>query len=289
MLNEHEQSGSEAASNPLGWEGPMIRTSMQYLFNLAATLEKIGWVSAGPYQNHVYNLIVAEDALRTFLLNSVYAHSIRNSTAAATTLLNKLHQMTNEEDWNREIPQWEAVEVQRLYNDFKTILLSELGVLPSYFVSAKGGYDTLTLLDSGTDLFPASLAAKVPEAIYDAQQATKALAFEIGTAAGFHVYRCLEAVLRRYWTHVSSGKAPPKVRSIGVYVAAMERSQCGDPKVIAALRQINELHRNPLIHPEVALDLDETITIVGIARSAVSAMLSVLPEAQKTTTSPPGG
>jgi hypothetical protein len=86
---------------------------------------------------------------------------------------------------------------------------------------------------------------------------------------------------------MTGGKAPPKVRNIGVYVNAMRQSGHGDPKILAVLKQMADLHRNPLIHPETVLTTDEALAILGIARSAVTAMLAVLPSLPPTTTTAP--
>jgi hypothetical protein len=132
-------------------------------------------------------------------------------------------------------------------------------------------------------LFPDELRLKVPEAIFDIQEAGRSLAFERFTAAGFHIFRAVESVMRRYWAHMSGGKAAPKVRSLGVYIAAMEKNNIGDPRVVAALRQLNTLHRNPLAHPEAVLTLDETTSILGASQSAIGAMLAGLPLIKPTT------
>ena len=79
--------------------------------------------------------------------------------------------------------------------------------------------------------------------MFDAQQAAKCLAYDVATACGFHAFRVTESVLRRYWTHETGGTAHPKVRTLGVYIAALMRAGAGDPKVLAALKQLNELHR----------------------------------------------
>ena len=63
----------------------------------------------------------------------------------------------------------------------------------------------------------------------------------------------------------------------------MRQKKCGDEKILSVIDQLAKLHRNPLIHPEVALEMDEALTIHGIVRSAVAAMLAVLPELQATT------
>ncbi len=75
---------------------------------------------------------------------------------------------------------------------FRTVFFAELGTLPSYFVLPKAPYDTNLLLEGGEALMPPELASKVPEAVFDVKEAGKALAYELGTSCGFHMFRVLE-------------------------------------------------------------------------------------------------
>jgi predicted DNA-binding transcriptional regulator AlpA len=174
--------------------------------------------------------------------------------------------------------------IKQAYDQFKTAFLAELGTFPSYFVTQKGDRDTLTLLDQPWRMFPDDLLAKVPEASYDVAEAGKALCFEVATACGYHVFRATEAVLRRYYSHVTGGKAHPKMRNISVYVRAIRDAKCGDERILSVIEQMSKLHRNPIAHPEVALTLDEAISVLGMARSVITAMLSALPFPPQTTT-----
>jgi hypothetical protein len=161
--------------------------------------------------------------------------------------------------------------------------LAELATLPAYYVLPKPPYDIDTLLQEGEALMPPSLAAKVPEAMFDCREAGKALAFEVGTACGFHTFRVLESVVRRYYKEATGGTAQPKQRNLGVYIAALKTAKA-DEKIIAALQQLKDLHRNPLVHPEVAIPVEEAISILGMVRSVVAAMLNALPDLPQTTT-----
>jgi hypothetical protein len=106
------------------------------------------------------------------------------------------------------------------------------------------------------------------------------------TAAGFHLFRVLESVLRRYYTHATGGKPAPKQRNISVYINAMRQAKCGEERVLATVKQISDHHRNPLSHPEAILTVDEAIAAAGIVRSAVTLMLASLPTPLPTVTSP---
>lgn len=165
-------------------------------------------------------------------------------------------------------------------NTFEVLLNSELSMGDAYYVLEKKPYSTLTLVTEGERLFPANVLDKVPESYGDLREAGRCLAFEVPTAAAFHIHRATEAVLRRYWHVVTGKQAKPKQRSIGVYLAAMKKLKCGDEKVIAALTQMKDLHRNVIIHPEETLDMNEAIGLVGIANSVVAAMLKEIPDWQ---------
>lgn len=172
-------------------------------------------------------------------------------------------------------------------DEFKLIFMAELGVIPSFIITRKEGFDTNVLIESGISLFPKDLIEKVPETEKDATEVGKALAFELATACGFHAFRVTEAVARRYWDEMAPGKPRPKPETLGSIASEMRDKGIGDTKIIESIKQMTRLHRNPLIHPEVILSVDEAIGIIGIARSVVGAMLKSLPDIPITTGAAP--
>lgn len=69
----------------------------------------------------------------------------------------------------------------------------------------------------------------------------------------------------------------PKPKTMGTYARKLEELKKGDKKTIAALKQLTELHRNPLIHPNDALTLEDAKALMGMCQSVVSAMLKEIP------------
>lgn len=120
---------------------------------------------------------------------------------------------------------------------------------------------------------------KVPDSAVDAQEAGKALAFELATACGFHTFRVVESVLRKYYETVSGGVPTPlEKRSIGGILYLLKENSIGSSTVIAALQQIKDLHRNPLAHPDVSISSDEAISLIGMSQSVITAMLREIAE-----------
>ncbi|MES0139241.1 hypothetical protein NKJ88_30520 [Mesorhizobium sp. M0016] len=264
----------------------VIRITLSYIYNLAAALEPIGTIA--PLETNKTDLyfpaLIAHNAISELITSTMYAPHLRASYQYAQSLMVELAKVIKI-PIEGTVPQYEMFTLKQAYDQYKTVLLADLAILHAYFVSQKGGYDTWTLLMFGESLFPSDLATKVPEAVFDAREAGKCLAYENATAAGFHIFRVLEAVLRRYYTHVTGGRPQPKVRNIAVYVNAMRQSGKGDEKVLFLVKEISDRFRNPLIHPDTALTVDAGIATHGLVRTAVTEMLQplVIPELTTST------
>ena len=264
---------------------PMMRISIPYFYELSSALEPLASMSEQDtkFELLFMTLFNAQSTLRVLVTESIYASVLRTSYQLSQTLMGSINSVTADFNAEKIIQRHEIWIIKHNYSNYKTALLAELGVLNSYFVTQHGGYDMHSLLNMGELLFPPDLLQKVPEAISDVREAAKSLAFEVPTACGFHVFRATESVLRKYHSHVTGGAAPPKVRSMGVYLNSLKIAKKGDAKVLAVLKQMIDLHRNPLIHPEVVLTTIDAIATLGIARSAITAMLVELPVIPATT------
>jgi len=261
----------------------MLRVSLPYLFELAEQLDGLSRLPDSDVKlNDIYFPLIVGAGAITGLTNSVYAPYLRSSYPLSQTLLSRINAETAKK-LDEQIDRWLLWGIRNTHSQYKTVLLAELGSFNTYFVTQHGGYDMYALLSAGETIFPSDLGTKVPEAVIDAREAARALAYEVPTACGFHAFRVTESVLRKYYTHVTGGQAQPKVRNIGVYLHALRQSKKGDEKILAALKQMTDLHRNPLIHPEVVLTTEESIATLGIARSVITAMLAVLPVQPPTT------
>jgi hypothetical protein len=91
------------------------------------------------------------------------------------------------------------------------------------------------------------------------------------------LHRANETVLGRYWDAVTDGMARPKNQTLGAYIDALERGKLGSDTVISSLRDIKNLHRNPIIHADQSLDTsEEAIDLQGAIRAAIGAMTNAV-------------
>jgi hypothetical protein len=262
----------------------MLRVSLPYIFEVAEQLDGLSRLpDSDATLTEVYVPLIIGAAAIQALTSSVYAPYLRSSYQLSQNLLARINAETAKQ-MTDQIDRWLIWGIKNTHTQYKTVLLAELGSFNTYFVTQHGGFDMHSLLMAGETIFPADLGAKVPEAVIDAREAARALAYEVPTACGFHAFRVTESVLRKYYSYVTGGQAQPKVRNIGVYLNALKQSKKGDEKILAALKQMTDLHRNPLIHPEVVLTTEESINTLGMARSVIAAMLAILPVQPPTTT-----
>lgn len=263
---------------------PLIRTNTPWIIDVVSSFERVKNLSDDAAPVDVFLAVLhAQPRLDELFINSIYSQHLRVSSQHAVSFkaaLDKASEAISNEIIPLPLGQMVALRFQA--TQFMTVLTSELGVIPTFMVSVKDGYDVGLLTDSGHRLFPPATFAKVPEAEKDMAEAGKALAFELSTACGFHTFRVLESVIKRYWDHVAK-KERPNLETIGSYAKALESGPFGSPAVWETLSQIAKLHRNPLIHPDAILSVEEAIGTLGIVRSAIGAMLNVMPDVPTST------
>lgn len=266
----------------------MIRISIPWLIDAVGQIEELSRLPSGSNRlDLAFKLYAARERLQSIFGSSIYSDHLRISFGPALELVETIKRyLSMMEDPSNEIPDYEFTVLKVESEKFKNIFMSELASIPLYIVASKDAYHTDTLLLSGHKLFPKSLIQKVPESKSDVEEAAKALAFELPTACGFHVFRVVEIVLRKYWDHVSNQEERPNSQTIGAFTSALESKGIGDKKIVETLRQISKLHRNPIAHPETILSVEEAIGIVGIARSVIAQMLDGLPFTEPTISRP---
>jgi hypothetical protein len=197
-------------------------------------------------------------------------------------------------DFAKTLTQYEAYQLTETAKRFETILGAELRTADTYFIEQKGAFSTPDLIERAEIVLPAAVRSELPsDAIRDLQQAGRALALDLPTAAGFHMLRAAESLVVRYY-RAAVGKEPA-MRNWGHYVDALKKAKA-PAKVVSTLDQIRELHRNPIVHPEDVLTEDEALVLFGIVQSAMISVVVELarqkgpvPEALATLSAIPSG
>ncbi len=260
----------------------MLRISGDYIYTLAATLTPLGAVSETSTRFQIYAFLKEAIPVLDNLL-SYNTPGLRSSWHKGNELLAVAREVFEliEQDPASAGQSLEARELRSLSKallNFEIPLKAELAVANLYLLTTKGAYDTGTLAEFGVNAFPETLAQKVPDSVYDAQQGGRCIAFDLPTASAFHMHRAHEAVVHAYFRALAPAEKPPERQAIGTWLVALEKA--GATKDIrATLRDINNLHRNPVLHPEQTLkDSSEAIALLGSVYTSMRYMLPTIPD-----------
>jgi hypothetical protein len=259
----------------------MFRLNGAYFYEGGVKLQAVRGIATGTKLSDT--LLRITDAANWIKATLSDVFHLKTSYAAGQELLRKLDdfRLKVEDDIRAEsqgLVGWEIFNLHLSVYTFETLLKAELSVSDFYFVTPKGCFDTTQLISSGHSLFPADLISKVPEAGPDCIGAGRCIAFDLPTAAAFHLHRLNEVVLRAYFNAVAPGVKHPESRTIRAYIDAMKNQGLNNKKVQSALASLSSLHRNPVMHPEQSLDnLDEAIALWGSVNACVVHMLKEIP------------
>ncbi|WP_028969017.1 hypothetical protein [Sphingomonas sp. URHD0057] len=170
---------------------------------------------------------------------------------------------------------------------FRTVLIADLRIMASFTVTRSGIFDVNQLVNCARNVLPtAAFIAVSEDVLKEVDDAGKCLAFNLPTACGFHAMRAVERVIKRYLADFLPAKEIQKFNNWGQYLGALERQRESDaePKptaeAIALLRQIKEIYRNPVIHPDRTLSSEEAATLFHSTVAAISRVAIEVAERQ---------
>jgi hypothetical protein len=139
-------------------------------------------------------------------------------------------------------------------------------------------FSSHTLVEKIENCFPSDAwAVMVDDAKRELEEAGRCLSFERFTAAGFHALRGVECVIRQYIKKLTGAELDNKKRDWGFYIKTLADNGA-DAKLIAVLDNIRTLDRNPLMHPEDSLDIDEAVGIFNISQTAIVRLVAGIQE-----------
>jgi hypothetical protein len=287
-VNVEKESRSTVVDFPSGVvaaKGDQVqRLNGYFLYEVGAALRPITITHPGATKLQFRTHLFAAEQWLTSMLGQTLI-PLRTSVHKGWELVRILrdaktqYEALTQEQLNETLDFWGGWHISSAASEFQTLLSAELSLADLYIVAKKGAYDVTELAERGLSAFPPLLAIKVPDAVLDAQQAARCIAFELPTAAAFHLHLVLERVMRAYYDHVTGGKPHPDTRGVRAYIDAMKGQGVGDQKVFSALADVARFHRNPVLHPDDKLDsVDDAMALLGTIYSTLLAMLKVLPD-----------
>lgn len=261
----------------------MLRLNQYDFYHLSTVLHPlIGLQGKKKAFDVFFALFSAKSPLEAVLQNRLIPLVVSKPSAqklleAIDGLLATVKPVGTDLDEEIELEFGKTYPLQKALEAFETVLSAELQSLDTYFVSQKLAYATHDLIENAEKVLPETTQKNVPkQVIDDIRQSGRCLAFELPTASGFHIMRATEKVLREYYTSLM-GK-PPGRKDWKECVDELKTNGKADPKILLVLDQIRELHRNPLMHPEDFLNMNEALALFDIGKTAIILMAEDMPK-----------
>ena len=161
--------------------------------------------------------------------------------------------------------------------EFEIVLNKELSDTPAFIVEEKGNF-SVSKLTQGASIGYSTLAISrlTSECKTEVDEAGRCLAFSRPTASGFHILRAVELVVKQLI--VSLGLTVPPVQRCnwGEYISILRDGNA--PKEITDLLQVlKDNYRNPIMHPEQTLDIDESVGLFSMCQSVIEVLCKKMP------------
>src|SRR5260370_4743119 len=193
----------------------MQRINVQYFYRLATLVRPLDKIVVGQTVEDVFaELYSAETELNLFLWNDIMPPD--TSFQSGYDLLQAIKELTKEIGNNHQINPVEANKITNGLRQFEIVLQADYSRRDMFAVSKKGIYSTTDLVERAESMFSKAIQERIPEATSDMHAAGRCIAFELATAAGFHIFRAVEAVGREYVTIVRGTAPTDKEKNLGL-------------------------------------------------------------------------
>jgi hypothetical protein len=258
-------------------DGEMKETNLNIFYHFGASVNFLAdKIEAGaPASSILSYLFLTREWLEAFLRETTdYWRDLKDTRHTALHLLNNLNGIEESlrRDWNHLVTELEAQTVFTGKTEIERNLERECKNLSVFTVTRKGIYDTRALIESPEDKFPEKLHSIFPtQMLYDLKQAGRCLAFDIPTACAFHIFRATEALMLAYYALLAKHDWNFKKKDWKIYIEQLIIEKA-PVQITDRLEEIRLKDRNPYIHPDQNVTLDEAPLLFELCTGVLHSM-----------------
>jgi hypothetical protein len=259
--------------------GKMLRPRAFDFYALAAGIHPAADVAGGAsFKGNLKLIRMLSDAASSFMIfryDEFCEKYLPASTSRAADLEKFLRtefftgDPTELKDLPETLKHTDAQVIQEGIHAFETSLEDELGKLPIFCCEEDrvGNFSVDKLLKGASNGYPEAIRKHLTDkCTREIDEAGRCLVYERSTAAGFHVLRSIELTARQYLFSVPDFVMPLNRQNWGEYLLLLKTNGAGR-EVTDHLHNIKDNYRNPLMHPEDVLEIDEAVSLFGVAQS----------------------
>jgi hypothetical protein len=248
----------------------MIEIDLPFFYSLAWRLrEAINGLQVTPPSNVA--LHYAKDALLVFVASPTESVLV-SSKSKARQLILTLDSMTLSPT---NVTPTSAMELYVMTTQFEEELREECKHLYIHCVEDQRILSAYTLIEKIESAISEKTWKYMSEpARAEIEESGKCLALERHTASGFHILRSVESVIREYLTALNIPLSASD-RNWGAYVRILKDHGAAE-EVISIVDNLRRDDRNPLMHPERFLSMDQSIGLFFLCLTALDRLIGDL-------------
>jgi hypothetical protein len=247
-------------------------------YALGHSVGGLPWSPTGRLTPEGLNAIAyAAKSLEEFV-NHEEKERLRGSVKAADNLISQLKRAVSDALTGVQPFDNEAIaRIESATLFFNTTLGNEMMELPLFCVEKKGSYSLSALIMGAGNEQPAVVKAKAPITVTDElSRSGVCLAYSCPTASAFHALRALELLVTELISKLNLPPAPLNRCNWGEYIQILRNGNA--PKEVTDLLQIiKDNYRNPIMHPDDTLDIEQATSLFGICQSALEVICRHIP------------
>ena len=252
----------------------MQRINTAYFYRLAQKLVPLRSLepNTGLYLNNNYTILSgARNDLHFFVTNTLIPPV--TSYGNGNTLLALVAKICDEEYVAERTLEWfEVNAITEALDHFEISLQSDFASRETFIVSPKAAFSTTLLAESGHTVASENCLTLAPQIGKDLADGCRCLVFELPTAAAFHFFRAVEAMVKAYGEFVRGRRFTEREKKggLGGYANLLKQLDLHvDVRLTNSIEQIAGLHRNPTMHPEMHITKAEIMATLGMSISLI--------------------
>jgi hypothetical protein len=252
----------------------MNRVNLYDTYLMGKSFRLLEQIQAGVVPANIVSDLMGLQSWLRYLTNNTLL-SPGKAHEHATILHSAVSYMLTE--WlNEPLSEERAIIIKSVFDMLEATLSSEFAKLHTYYIPSVGTFSTDALVNQPEKMFFESANLIPDETLIEIREVGKCLAVSLPTAAGFHLMRAVESLLRHYYEVLSKGASRPARGAMGTYLDAILQLPGGDKELHAALKQIKTFYRDPIAQPTVVLTGPEAISLLGVVQRAINRTLTLI-------------
>ena len=196
-------------------------------------------------------------------------------TQRAAYALEQFRDKLAQSDSDHELTSDEASELNKIMDNLRNTLFAEALGNVAFIVTDKRIDVNKLLTDIPSLMAPNVFGSLLDIAQYDFIEAGRCIAFELPTAAAFHLLRGTEAVLRQFYCSIVKRGRVEILWGPMVQHLRSRKARLPSP-LLDNLDNIRRSFRNPTQHPEKIYDIQEVQDLFGLCIDVVNRMIALL-------------